>query len=556
MAVKVSDILAHFERTGDQFLSKPEFRAKLKTGKQLRIKYGVDVRTPMLHIGHAVNLWLMRYLQDLGHKVVFVIGDFTTRIGDPDGRLETCGDVPPDEVEKNIETFIAQARMVLRFDDPKLIEVRRNSEWYGKMPLREFMELASLVTHARLMARDMFQLRIAQGREIYVQEMLYPILQGYDSMIVDSDLAIVGSDQFFNESIGRLLQEKYGKKPQTLITTKITPGIDGRGKQSKSAGNYIGLQHSPRDKFGRVMSIPDYLIEEYFRIYTDVPFSQITGFKAMVGRKPRDAKLALASAIVARYHGAAVAAEERDWFEKTVSRGEVPQDLPVLGVPGPKLSAIDLVRLARPGKSKSDSRRLMKQGGVELNNKKLAHPDLELVLKTGDILKAGKRKWFRIEIVQLQSLESDLLRLDHLQASELDFAVKYVPSWDIVKYLGKLADSKKPDSERVREVFREIVLQPEPRRDWLWKIATKKEPKKILGIAHLRRDGRKASKQVWLTEDGLSREFVMREAMMAVTDYAFSQLGLNTLAFKDAFTFATAPRDLEVLEQSMRKMEA
>lgn len=555
MAVKINEVMAYFDRTSDQFLSREEFKARLKYGKPLRIKYGVDVRTPTLHIGHAVNLWLMRYLQDRGHKVIFVIGDFTTRIGDPDGRLDTCSDIPVDEVEQNIATFIEQARMVLRFDDPKLIEVRRNSEWYDKMHMREFMDLASLVTHARLMARDMFQMRLAQGREIYVQEMLYPILQGYDSLVVESDLAIVGSDQFFNESIGRLLQEKHGKKPQTLITTKITPGIDGRGKQSKSMGNYVGLLHSPRDKFGRIMSIPDHLIEEYFRVYTDVPYSEISGFKAMIGKKPRDAKVALATAIVERYHGAEVAEGERDWFENTISRGQVPENLPVLGLVSPKIEALDLVQMARPGKSKSDTRRLMAQGGVELNGKKLKDPDQKLVVSPHEILKVGKRNWFRIEIVKLNNLTTKGLNLNPMMPEDIDFMVKYVPNWEMVKHLDKDVEAKKPSVNLAREAFKKLILSPEPRHDWLWKITDKKEPEKILGVAHLRRDGQKAEKNVWLTPEGLSREYILSEALMAVNEHAFAALGLNALAFKDAFAFATAPKDLDVLQRSMITMD-
>src|SRR5690606_34551494 len=248
---RIDHILAHFERTSDQFFSKDEFRAKLRSRRKLRIKYGVDVTAPTLHIGHAVNLWLMRYLQTMGHKVVFLIGDFTTRIGDPDGRLDTRPVIPREEIEKNAEAFIAQAKMVLRFDDPELIEIRRNSEWLDKLAMQDFMNLLSMVTHARLLSRDMFQARIEAEKDIYMHEILYPVLQGYDSVAVESDLTIIGSDQLFNEMMGRFFQERMGQKPQTIITTKITPGIDAKAKQSKSLGNYIGLAHTPRDKFGR-----------------------------------------------------------------------------------------------------------------------------------------------------------------------------------------------------------------------------------------------------------------------------------------------------------------
>lgn len=554
MAAKINDILAYFDRTADQFLSREEFKAKLKSGKPLRIKYSVDVRTPMLHIGHAVNLWLMRYLQDRGHKVVFVIGDFTTRIGDPDGRLETHVALPEEDIERNIKDFLEQARMVLRFDDPALIEVRRNSEWWGEISMREFMDIASLVTHARLIARDMFQLRIAQNKEIYVQELLYPILQGYDSFVVQSDLAIVGSDQFFNESIGRLLQEKHKKKPQTLITTRITPGIDGKGKQSKSMGNYIGLKHSPRDKFGRIMSIPDYLIEEYLRIYTDIPFSEIDALKDMIRNRPRDAKLVLASALIERYHGAKAAAAEREWFENTFSKGQAPDDLPTLGLVTPRIEALDLVILARPGKSKSDSRRLIKQGGVELNGKKLSDPDRELLLKTNDILKIGKRNWFRIEIVEVADLETERLRLKAMQVADVDLVAKYLPQWEMVKYLGKFAPAAKVRAAMAKDVLKKIIQKPEPKHEWLWTVTSKDRPEEVIGVAHLRRDGREGHQQVWLGPGHVDEQGVLMEVLMAVNQHAFHTLGFSTTEFKDAFAYATMPPTVFALHQAMRNM--
>lgn len=559
MAVKVNEIIACFDRTVDQFLSRDEFRAKLRAGEKLRIKYGVDVTTPTLHIGHAVNLWLMRYLQDRGHKVIFVIGDFTTRIGDPDGRLETRPALPEEDIEGNIQKFIEQAKMVLRFDDPGLIEVRRNSEWYKKMPLSEFMDLLSLVTHARLIARDMFQLRIAQNKEIYMQELVYPILQGYDSVVVESDLAIIGSDQFFNESIGRFLQEKFGKKPQTLVTTRITPGTDGRQKQSKSLGNYIGLLHSPRDKFGRVMSIPDTLIDTYFRIYTDIPLKEIDELKDLIARKPRDAKIKLARAIVERYHGPNIADMETEWFENTISKGQAPDDLPTLALVSPRMETLDLVLLARPGQSKSEARRLIRQGAVELNGNKLEDPDFDLLLKTNDILKVGKRGWFRIEIVKLNELETEHLLMQPLQLKDIDLLSKYMPVWELVKHLGLVGpEAKKLAPQKARELFRKSIHKLEPRNEWLWKVARKEEPDKPIGAARLGRvQGYMADQKVWIRPDELgSEEFILNEALFAVNEEAFKLLGVNTMAFKSAFAFATAPKEIEILRRSLRDMDA
>lgn len=555
MASKTDDILAFFERTTEQFFSRDELREKLKSGKKLRIKYGVDVTAPTLHIGHAVNLWLMRYLQDKGHKVVFLIGDFTTRIGDPTGRSETRPVISREEIDANAAKFVEQAKMVLRFDDPKLIEVRRNSEWYDKMPVQELMNLLAMVTHARLISRDMFQLRIAEGKEIHMHEMIYPVLQGYDSVMVQSDLAIIGSDQMFNEMMGRFFQEKRGQKPQTVVTTTITPGTDGRHKQSKSLGNYIGLGHSPRDKFGRVMSIPDDLIDAYLRVYTDIPLSEIDRWAEDKDLSPRDLKMKLAYAIVGRYHGHEAAVAERDWFVNTFSKGKVPDDIPTLGVYEPRLTVLELVALARKGKSKSDCRRLIKQGGVELNHEKLTHPDDPLVVKTNDILKTGKRSWFRIEVMELHQLETERLQIRPMLQKDIDFLQKYIPQWDMAKYMGRLPAGKKVAEDVTREVFRKIIMKPEPKDEWVWKISLKSDPEKIVGVAHLRRDSARGNENIWL-DPALHDDQLMHEAMSAISEYAFNELGFNQMMFKDAFAHAAASHDIEHLQQTFMAIDA
>lgn len=559
MAIKITDILAHFERTTDQFFSKDELRAKLKSGRQLRIKYGVDVTAPTLHIGHAVNLWLMRYLQNHGHKVIFVIGDFTTRIGDPDGKMETRPVIPREEIERNAQEFIEQARMVLRFDDPELIEVRRNSEWLDQMKMQDFMDLLSMVTHAKLISRDMFQRRIEDGREIHMHELLYPVLQGYDSVVVQSDLTIIGSDQLFNEMMGRFFQEKFKQKPQTIVTTQITQGIDGKGKQSKSVGNYIGLAHSPRDKFGRVMSIPDKLILEYFRVYTDLPDAELEDMKKLIDGNPRDAKMKLAYSIVSRYHGHETGVNEQNWFENTFSKGLVPEDIPTLSVINPRISVLDLVVLARPGKSKGDSRRLIKQGGVDLNSEKLEDPEQMLVVQTNDVLQVGKRGWFRIEVVRLNDLETEHLWMRPLELRDLDLLQAYIPDWDIVKYLGKLPESKKIPAKDMgplaREVFKKVIMQPEPKDEWLWKIIPKEDPEKVAGVAHLRRDADRATRNVWLAER-YRTPAMMAEAAMAVNEHAFAALGMNDLIFQEAFAHAATPHMMEEMRKKFSGIDA
>lgn len=390
-------LMESFNRTTEQFFSLDEFKTLLASGRQLRIKYGVDVTAQYLHIGHAVNLWMMRKLQDMGHKVIFLIGDFTTRIGDPTGKNKTRPVIPQEQIEENTEKFIEQVKMILRFDDPNLLEIRKNSEWFGNMPVSKFLELLSMVTHSRLISRNMFQKRIKENEEIYIHEMIYPILQGYDSYALNADLTIIGSDQLFNEMLGRFFQEKFGQKPQVIITTKITPGIDGKAKQSKSLDNYIGLGHSPRDKFGRAMTLPDNLIDEYMKIYTDLSDKEILEIERRMQSEPMEYKKTLAKEIVKKYHGDEVAQFEKDWFEKTFSKKEIPDSIPEVVINENSLNAIEYVTRLLDGKqSNSEIRRLITQGAVRIDDKKISDPNEVIKVRNGSVVKIGKRTWFRI----------------------------------------------------------------------------------------------------------------------------------------------------------------
>lgn len=382
------------ERTTDQVMPKKSITELAQSDKKMRIKYGVDVTAPFLHIGHAVNLWQMRHLQDLGHKVVFLIGDFTTRIGDPTGKSQTRPEIPLEEIEKNAEEFIKQVSKIVRTDED-VFEIRRNSEWYGEMPIHEFLGLLSQVTHARLIERDMFQARIKAGEEIRMHEMIYPILQGYDSYMLNADLTIVGSDQLFNENMGRFFQQRYGQEPQAIITTKITPGLDGVNKQSKSLNNYIALEDTPRDKFGKIMSLPDGLIIPYFEVYTERTNAEIAAFKQALadGENPSVVKKQLASSLVERYHGPEVAKAELDWFNNVFSKGAKPEDIPSLTVAF-QASAMDIVKSAMPSQSNSQIRRLFEQGAVRINDQKIDDPYSNPEVKEGDVLKVGKKKFF------------------------------------------------------------------------------------------------------------------------------------------------------------------
>lgn len=390
-------IIDEFSRTTDELFSLEELKDLLDSGRQLKIKYGVDVTAPTLHLGHAVNLWMMRKLQDYGHKVIFLIGDFTTQIGDPTGKNKTRPVIPQEEIEKNTAEFIEQVKKVLRFDDPDLLEIRKNSEWFGSMPTAEFLKLLSLVTHARLVSRDMFQKRIEKNQDIYMHEMIYPILQGYDSVVLKSDLTIIGSDQLFNEMLGRFFQERFNQQPQVIVTTKITPGIDGKEKQSKSLGNYVGLAHSPRDKFGRVMSIPDTLITDYLKVYTEIPLEKIAELEqSMIKINSMKAKKFLAEQVVARYHGDEVAKQEKDWFEQTFSARQTPTDIPEISL-NQGATAFDAVKaFFGDKKSNTQIRTLFNQGAVYCNQEKT--PDQQAKVKKGDLFKVGKRGWFKVEM--------------------------------------------------------------------------------------------------------------------------------------------------------------
>lgn len=392
--------ISHLARTTDEIYSLDELRTKIQENRPLRIKYGVDVTAPFLHIGHAVNLWMMRHFQEHGHKVVFLIGDFTTRIGDPTGKSETRKQISQDEIYRDAGEFIKQVGLVL-LTDSSVFEIRRNSEWFDQMPTGKFLSLLSMVTHSRLIQRDMFQMRIQNNQEIYMHELLYPILQGYDSYMLDSDLTIVGSDQLFNELMGRFYQERLGQRPQVVMTTKITPGTDGKEKQSKSLGNYIAIGDTPRDKFGKIMSIPDSLIVSYLEVYTNMPMPRVQEIEAGLTRgsiHPMHAKKMLAAAVVARYHGQETASEEERWFTEAFSERKTPDSIPEVVLIQERLP-VDVLQKCLPSESKSALRRLIEGGGMRVNNEKVTSLNIPLELKDGDVIKAGKTKWFKIKAI-------------------------------------------------------------------------------------------------------------------------------------------------------------
>jgi tyrosyl-tRNA synthetase len=394
----VPAVLERLRRTTDTIVGEQDLIDRLTSGRKLRIKYGVDCTAPDLHLGHAVNLWMMRQLQDLGHQVVFLLGDLTTRIGDPTGRSETRPMLTPEQIEVNAASFLEQVALVLR-TEPEVFEVRRNSEWYGPMEVATLLGLFSQVTQAQLMARDMFRDRVAAGREIALHELIYPVLQGYDSFAMDSDLTIVGSDQLFNEQLGRHFQQRLGAPPQAVVITTITPGIDGGPKQSKSLNNYIGLKDSPKEKFGKLMSLPDTLVQTYAHVYSELPLEVVAalGEAAAHGGPPaRDAKLKLAAAVVTRYHGANVAKAERAAFTEQFSHRSIPADLPEVAVKTSRATILELLQAARPELSNSELRRLIRQGAVSIDDQKVLSHDRHVLLTNPVTLRSGSRTFHRI----------------------------------------------------------------------------------------------------------------------------------------------------------------
>lgn len=392
-------ILAHLGRTTDQIFGLDDLRDRLASGRRLRIKFGVDCTAPDLHLGHAVNLWMMRYLQDFGHVVIFLLGDTTTRIGDPTGRSTTRPVLTKDEIDRNAQAFLDQVTLVLR-DDPDALEIRRNSEWYDQMAITDLIGQLSLVTHSELMSRDMFRKRLQEHREIAMHELIYPVLQGFDSVALESDLTIVGSDQLFNETMGRQLQSKHGQVPQTVITSTITPGLDGGPKQSKSLNNYVGLAQTADEKFGRLMTLNDDLIGIWAMVYTELPIEAVQDLEHRAtggGTNARDAKLDLAEAIVARYHGAPEAARARQEFLGVFSERRLPAAMPELGVET-GLTIFDLVTAARPDLTRAAVRRLIVEGGVRLAGEQQQDPQIRPTMSTDDVLQTGKRRWFRLKV--------------------------------------------------------------------------------------------------------------------------------------------------------------
>ncbi|MGS1105277.1 tyrosine--tRNA ligase [Achromobacter anxifer] len=388
------------KRGCDELLVESEFARKLArsraTGVPLRIKLGLDPTAPDIHLGHTVVLNKMRQLQDMGHNVIFLIGDFTSTIGDPSGRNNTRPPLTREQIEANAKTYYAQASLVL---DPARTEIRYNSEWCDPLGARGMIQLASRYTVARMMEREDFTKRFKGGIPISVHEFLYPLMQGYDSVALKSDLELGGTDQKFNLLVGRELQKEYGQEPQCILTMPLLVGTDGVEKMSKSKGNYIGISESPDSMFGKLMSISDTLMWRYFELLSFRSLEDIAALKQEIdgGRNPRDAKVMLAQEIIARFHSAKAAEEALASFEARFRDGAIPDDMPEVNIGGAPVGILKLLREAGLVASGSEAQRNVEQGGVRVNGDRVEDKSLQLPAGTY-VVQVGKRKFARVNL--------------------------------------------------------------------------------------------------------------------------------------------------------------
>jgi tyrosyl-tRNA synthetase len=387
MAARIEEQLARFRSRTVDLVSDDDLAAKLRKGQPLRIKYGCDPSAPDLHLGHTVPLEKLRQLQELGHTVVFLIGDFTAMIGDPTGRSKTRAPLTRDAVKANAETYTSQVSAVLDVDK---VEIRFNSEWMDAMTPAEFIRLASQQPVARMLERDDFKRRFQGGVSIAIHEFLYPLVQAYDSVALRADVELGGTDQLFNLLLGREIQRAYGQEPQVVLTVPLLEGTDGSEKMSKSLGNAIGIRESPEEMYGKTMSIPDALLPRWVDLLARPEWGLERG-----SANPRDAKAALAHALVGRYHGQEAASRAENHFDRVFREHRAPEDVPVVEhrvERGAGLSLVDALIAVGFAKSRSEARRLVGQGGVRVGETRATDGDLELA--PGDhLLQAGKRRF-------------------------------------------------------------------------------------------------------------------------------------------------------------------
>ncbi|MCK5566182.1 MAG: tyrosine--tRNA ligase [Planctomycetes bacterium] len=368
-----------------------------KEHRPLRVKAGFDPTSPDIHLGHTVVLRKMRQFQDFGHKAVLIIGDYTARIGDPTGQNSTRPVLSADQIEDNAKTYFLQASKILDTADDKL-EVRYNSEWLAGMQLADVIKLTGSMTVARMLERDTFDLRYKKGEPIGIHEFLYPLMQGYDSVMINSDVELGGTDQTFNNLIGRDLQRLDNQPPQIVMTMPILVGLDGTEKMSKSKNNYIGVTDAPNDMFGKVMSIADEMMENYYTLLTDIEADTIAELIDPVRTHPKQAKVNLGKTIVTQFYDAAVADAAVANFENVFAQNKLPDDMPVVTISAEPITAAKLLIHCKLVATGGEAKRAVKQGGAKINDKKLTDPNQQIAPEDGMIVQVGKRKFAKLKV--------------------------------------------------------------------------------------------------------------------------------------------------------------
>lgn len=400
MARSIDDALSIIRRGTQEILPEEDLVEKLKKGRALRIKAGFDPTAPDLHLGHTVLINKLRQFQDLGHEILFLIGDFTGMIGDPTGKSATRPPLTPEEVERNAQTYQDQIFKIL---DPDRTQVVFNSAWMSTMTSADLIQLAARQTVARMLERDDFSKRYREGKSIAIHEFLYPLIQGYDSVALNADVELGGTDQKFNLLVGRELQRQYGLPQQVVLTMPILEGLDGVQKMSKSLGNYIGINDAPDDMFGKLMSISDELMWRYFELLSFRSIEEIVALKSAVaeGRNPRDVKFELAHELIARFHNESAADQAQASFIARFQKGALPEDIPETTVSAGEdgMPIANVLRESGLVQSTSEGLRMLKQGAVKLDGAKVS--DRGLMLKAGmtPVVQVGKRRIARVNLV-------------------------------------------------------------------------------------------------------------------------------------------------------------
>ena len=395
----MKEALKLIKRGTDEILTESDLKKKLESGKQLVVKAGFDPTAPDLHLGHTVLLNKLRHFQDLGHKVIFLIGDFTGRIGDPSGTNKTRPTLDAKDLVQNAKTYEKQVFKILKKD---LTDVRFNSEWCENLGADGLIQLASKYNVARMLERDDFNKRFSSNKSIAIHEFLYPLVQGYDSVALEADVECGGTDQKFNLLVGRELQRDYDQEPQVVITVPILEGLDGIKKMSKSLNNFVGIDEEPNEMFGKIMSISDELMWRWFELLSFISEEEINDLKKQMehGKNPRDIKFILAEELVDRFHKDGEGKKCKEFFLNRFQKGKIPDDIDSvkIKIDGPKIMLVNLLKEANIISSVSEGNRLIKQGGIKINSEKVEDPKLEVSEGSEDIYQVGKRKFLKIKL--------------------------------------------------------------------------------------------------------------------------------------------------------------